>query len=65
MIILMVLLVMSILLMSISLLVKERIFGQVSGYIAIAAVVITLIGVLIIVRSYKANKNNSDDEDNK
>ena len=65
MIILMVLLVMSILLMSISLLVKERIFGQVSGYIAIAAVVITLIGVLIIVRSYKANKNNSDDDDNK
>ena len=55
-IILMVLLILCIGLMGVSLLIRERVFGQVSGYIAIAAIAITLIGVLIIVRSNKSNK---------
>ena len=54
-IVLIILLAMSILLMSISLMVKERTFGQVSGYIAIAAVVITMVGVVLIVRSKPDN----------
>ena len=53
---LMVLLVSCIVLMGVSLLVQERTFGQVSGYLAIGAIVITLIGVLIILRSDKHNK---------
>ncbi len=56
-IVLMVLLVLCITLMGISLLVKERTFGQVSGYIAIACIVITLVGVVIIIRSNKHNKD--------
>ena len=56
-IILMVLLVLCIVLMGVSLLVRERTFGQVSGYIAIAAIVITLVGVVIIVRSNKHHKD--------
>ena len=56
-IILMILLVLCIALMGISLLVRERTFGQVSGYIAIAAIVITLVGVFIIIRSNKHNKD--------
>ena len=54
---LMVLLVACIALMGVSLLVKERTFGQVSGYIAIACIVITLVGVVIIMRTNKHNKD--------
>lgn len=56
-IILMVLLVLCIALMSISLLIRERTFGQVSGYLAIASVVITLVGVVIILRTNKSRKD--------
>lgn len=55
-IVLMVLLVLCIALMGVSLLVGERTFGQTSGYIAIACIVITLVGVLVIIRSNKHNK---------
>ena len=48
---------MSILLMSVSLMLKERTFGQVSGYLAIACVAITLVGVAIIIRSDLHHKN--------
>ena len=54
--ILMVLLILCIALMSVSLMVRERTFGQVSGYLAIASVAITLVGVAIIVRSNRRNK---------
>lgn len=57
-IVLMVLLVCCIALMGVSLLIRERTFGQVSGYIAIACIVITLVGVVIIIRS---NKHKKDD----
>lgn len=56
-IVLMILLILCIVLMSVSLLVHERTFGQVSGYLAIASVVITLIGVAIIMGSGKRRKN--------
>ena len=62
-IVLIILLAMSILLMSISLMLKERTFGQVSGYIAIAAVVITLVGVVLIVRSKPDSKSLDSGED--
>ena len=55
-IILIVLLAVSILLMGLSLLVDERVFGQVSSYIAIACVVVTLVGVVIVVRSNRKIK---------
>ena len=54
----MVLLVMSIILMAVSLLLRERAFGQISGYIAISAIAITLVGVFLIIRS---NKNHKDE----
>jgi hypothetical protein len=56
-IVLMVMLFACIVLMGISLLVKERTFGQVSGYLAIGAIVITLIGVVVIIRSNRHNKD--------
>ena len=56
-IILMILLVLSIILMGISLLLRERVFGQVSGYFAIAAIAITLIGVFLILRSNNSHKD--------
>lgn len=56
-IMLMVMLLACIVLMGVSLLVKERTFGQVSGYLAIGAIVITLIGVVVIIRSNKHNKD--------
>ena len=56
-IVLMALLIACIVMMGVSLLVKERTFGQVSGYLAIGAVVITLIGVVVILRSNKHNKD--------
>ena len=56
-IILMILLVMCIVLMGVSLLVRERTFGQVSGYLAIASVIITLVGVVIITRSNRRHKD--------
>ena len=56
-IVLMVLLIACIAMMGVSLLVKERTFGQVSGYLAIGAVVITLIGIVVILRSNKHNKD--------
>lgn len=56
-IVLMVMLFACIVLMGVSLLAKERAFGQVSGYLAIGAIVITLIGVVVIVRSNKHNKD--------
>ena len=55
--ILMFLLVLSIVLMAISLLLRERTFGQVSGYIAIASIVITLVGVILIIRSNHRHKD--------
>ena len=59
MIILISLLAVSILLMSISLLLSERVFGQVSSYIAIACVAVTLIGVVIILINNRRRKKNS------
>lgn len=59
-IILISLLAVSILLMSISLLLSERVFGQVSSYIAIACVVVTLVGVVIIMRSNRKHKDQDD-----
>ena len=59
-IVLIALLAVSILLMSISLLLSERVFGQVSSYIAIACVLVTLVGVVIVIRM---NSKNQDDED--
>jgi hypothetical protein len=56
-IILMLLLVLSIVLMAVSLLLRERVFGQVSGYIAIASIVITLVGVILIIRSNNRHKD--------
>lgn len=56
-IVLMVMLFACIVLMGVSLLVKERTFGQVSGYLAIGTIVITLIGVVVIIRSNRHNKN--------
>lgn len=55
-IVLMALLVVCIALMGVSLLINDAVFGQVSGYIAIACIVITLVGVLIVIRSDKHNK---------
>lgn len=55
------LLAVSILLMGISLLLSEKVFGQVSSYIAIACVVVTLVGVVLVIRS---NRRHKDDEDN-
>jgi len=54
----MALLVACIALMSVSLLIRERSFGMVSGYIAIAAIVITVVGVVILMVSNKHNKQN-------
>ena len=59
-IVLMALLIACIAMMGVSLLVKERTFGQVSGYLAIGAVVITLIGVVVIIRSNKHNMRNEE-----
>lgn len=56
-IILMLLLVLSIVLMGISLLLRERVFGQVSGYIAVASIVITLVGVILIIRNNRRHKD--------
>ena len=56
-IVLMVMLILCIALMGVSLLVRERTFGKVSGYLAIAAVAITLIGVAIIMISNKRHKD--------
>lgn len=49
-----------ILLMGISLLMSERVFGQVSSYLAIACIVVSLVGVVVVVRSNRKNKNNND-----
>ena len=45
-----------ILLMGISLLMSERVFGQVSSYLAIACIVVSLVGVVVVgqVSSYLA-----------
>ena len=51
------LLVLSIVLMAISLMLRERVFGQVSGYIAIASIVITLVGVILIIRDNHRHKD--------
>ncbi len=61
-IILIALLAVSILLMSLSLLLSERVFGQVSSYIAIACVAVTLIGVVIVICNNRKNKNEDDDD---
>ena len=60
-IILIALLAVSILLMGLSLLIDERVFGQVSSYIAIACVVVTLVGVVIVIRSNRRNKDDDDE----
>ncbi|MBQ3329621.1 MAG: hypothetical protein IJG87_00415 [Ruminococcus sp.] len=57
------LLAVSILLMGISLLLSERVFGQVSSYIAIACVVITLVGVVLVIRSNHKHKDDDDGEE--
>lgn len=62
-IILIALLAVSILLMSLSLLLSERVFGQVSSYIAIACVIVTLVGVVIIIRLNRKKKDDGDDLD--
>ena len=56
-IVLIALLAVSILLMSISLLLSERLFGQVSSYIAIACVIVTLVGVVIVIRMNRKNRD--------
>lgn len=60
-IIFIVLLAVSILLMGISLLLSERVFGQVSSYIAIACVVITLIGVVFVIINNHRHKDDDDE----
>ena len=60
-IVLITLLAVSILLMGISLLLSEKVFGQVSSYIAIACVVVTLIGVVLVVRSNRKHKDDDDE----
>lgn len=55
-ILLMILLVVCIALMAISLLLSERVFGQVSGYISIASIAITLVGVFIYMKSDRSKK---------
>ena len=59
-IVLIALLAVSILLMSVSLLLSERVFGQVSSYIAIACVVVTLIGVVVIIRNNRMKTHDDD-----
>ena len=61
-IVLIALLAISILLMGISLLLSEKVFGQVSSYIAIACVIVTLIGVVVVIRD--THKKNDDEDDN-
>ena len=61
-IILITLLAVSILLMGISLILSERTFGMVSSYIAIACVVVTLVGVVLIIRSNHKNKDQDEDD---
>lgn len=61
-IVLITLLAVSILLMGISLLLSEKVFGQVSSYIAIACVVVTLVGVVLVVRSNRKHKDDDDIE---
>lgn len=57
------LLAVSILLMGVSLLLSERAFARVSSYIAIACVVITLIGVVfVIVRNIRNKDKDEFDE---
>lgn len=60
-IIFIVLLAVSILLMGISLLLSERVFGQVSSYIAIACVVITLVGVVFVMINNHRHKDDDDE----
>lgn len=60
-IIFIVLLAVSILLMGISLLLSERVFGQVSSYIAIACVAITLIGVVFVIINNHRHKDDDDE----
>ena len=61
-IVLITLLAVSILLMGISLLLSEKVFGQVSSYIAIACVLVTLVGVVLVVRSNRKHKDDDDEE---
>lgn len=57
------LLAVSILLMGVSLLLSERAFARVSSYIAIACVVITLVGVVfVIVRNIRNKGKDEFDE---
>ena len=61
-IVLIALLAISILLMGISLLLSEKVFGQVSSYIAIACVIVTLVGVVVVIRN--THKKNDGEDDN-
>ena len=54
------LLAFSILLMGVSLLLSERAFARVSSYIAIACVVITLIGVVFVIITNIRNKGKDE-----
>ena len=60
-IVLIALLAIGILLMGISLLLSEKVFGQVSSYIAIACVIVTLVGVVVVIRN--THKKNDDEDD--
>jgi len=51
-----------IVLMGISLLMSERVFGQVSSYLALACIVVSLVGVIIVIRSNRKNKKNNDND---
>ena len=54
------LLAVSILLMGVSLLMSERAFARVSSYIAIACVVVTLIGVVFVIITNLRNKGKDE-----
>ncbi len=60
-IILISLLAVSILLMGVALLVSEKTFAMVSSYVAIACVVITLIGVAVIIIVNRKNRKKDEE----
>ena len=62
-IVLIALLAISILLMGISLLLSEKVFGQVSSYIAIACVIVTLVGVVVVIRNTHKKHDDEDDSE--
>ena len=59
---LIVLLVVCIVMMMIALLISEKMFAQISAYIAIACVVLALAGMVIIVRFNAKEKREYEDQ---